>query len=510
MAERIIKRIDKATLALPTLSQTDSPYKRVAAYARVSTASEEQLNSVEAQKDYFEKMILQHEGWILVGVYADEGISGTSIHQRKAFLQMIEDAMAGKIDLIITKSISRFARNTVDSLNVIRQLKARNVEVFFEKENIYTLDTKGEFLITLMSSLAEEEARSLSENVKWGKRKAFADGKYSLPYKSFLGYKKGPDNLPEIVQAEAQVIRWIYYLYLTGTAPTTIAKLLMEAHIPTPANKTKWEETTIISILRNEKYYGAALLQKTFRPDYRVKKSQINQGELPRYYIENDHEPIIPKEIFDEVQRGLATRKRAGESHTLFANQIYCTKCGSAYGPRIWHSTTFRDIVWECIYSFRHGRCCRSPHLYECLIIPVFRSVVRVLLDKHLDVWMDCMDTLAHYMDITLLTENGIEKLEQTGEPGPTERTAWHLLFPRVMVYPQHKLVFHVVDGSQIRYQMRKTTPRAKRLTPYEREEVLETYHNGAPIEVLAEQYSVKIDTIRYLIKNEAKQREAK
>ena len=138
MAERIIKRIDKATLALPTLSQTDSPYKRVAAYARVSTASEEQLNSVEAQKDYFEKMILQHEGWILVGVYADEGISGTSIHQRKAFLQMIEDAMAGKIDLIITKSISRFARNTVDSLNVIRQLKARNVEVFFEKEYIET------------------------------------------------------------------------------------------------------------------------------------------------------------------------------------------------------------------------------------------------------------------------------------------------------------------------------------------------------------------------------------
>lgn len=309
MAERIIKRVDKAAMTVPSLPQPIRRYKRVAAYARVSTASDEQMNSVEAQKDYFEKMILHHENWVLAGIYADEGISGTSIRQRKAFLEMIDDAMAGKIDLIVTKSVSRFARNTVDTLNTIRQLKAIGVEVYFEKENIYTLDTKGEFLITLMSSLAEEEARSLSENVKWGKRKAFSDGRYTLPYKRFLGYKKGEDNLPEIIPTEAQIVRWIYYLYLIGTATSTISKILTQVGIPTPGNKNRWSPTTIDSILQNEKYCGAALLQKGFTVDYRTKKTKVNRGELPQYYIEHDHDPIIPKEIFDEVQNCRRSRK---------------------------------------------------------------------------------------------------------------------------------------------------------------------------------------------------------
>lgn len=388
VAERIIKRVDKAAMTVPLLPQTIRRYKRVAAYARVSTASDEQMNSVEAQKDYFEKMILHHENWVLAGIYADEGISGTSIRQRKAFLEMIDDAMARKIDLIVTKSVSRFARNTVDTLNTIRQLKAIGVEVYFEKENIYTLDTKGEFLITLMSSLAEEEARSLSENVKWGKRKAFSDGRYTLPYKRFLGYKKGTDNLPEIIPTEAQIVRWIYYLYLIGTATSTISKILTQVGIPTPGNKNRWSPTTIDSILQNEKYCGAALLQKGFTVDYRTKKTKVNRGELPQYYIEHDHDPIIPKEIFDEVQNCRRSRKRAGESHTLFANQLYCSECGSAYGPRRWHSTTQNDTVWECIYSYRNGRCCSSPHLYECLLIPIFRGMVNGLLERHSDVWV--------------------------------------------------------------------------------------------------------------------------
>ena len=503
MAERIIKRVDRATVTVPSKPQPQKLQKRVAAYARVSTASDEQMNSVEAQKDYFEKMILQHQNWICAGVYADEGISGTSLHQRKAFLRMIEDAMAGRIDLIVTKSISRFARNTVDTLNVIRQLKARGVEVFFEKENIYTLDSKGEFLITLMSSLAEEEARSLSENVKWGIRKAFSDGRYSLPYKSFLGYKKGGDDLPEIVPEEAKIVRWIYYLYLIGTAPSTISKMLMEVGIPSPENKLRWSESTIISILRNEKYHGAALLQKTFHPDYRSKKSQINRGELPRYYIENDHEPIIPKDIYDEVQKLLDARERAGESHTLFANQLYCSSCGSAYGPRIWHSTTQRENVWECIYSYRNGRVCPSPHLYESLLIPIFREIIMKLIKDHMDVWDDCMNALGRYMDVTILSEIGVEAIEQTAEPTKTERAAWQIVFPKVSVFPRNILVFQVVDSSTIRYQMRKMTPRYRRLAPYEKEEILEAYQLGESMQVLAERYGVKIDTIRSFIKKQ-------
>ena len=233
MADRIVKQV-RHRPTLPQLQKTLHE-KRVAAYARVSTDSDEQMGSVAAQKDYFEKLILEHPGWVLVGIYADEGISGTSLARREAFNRMVDDAVGGKIDLIITKSLSRFARNTVDALNVIRKLKGAGVGVYFEKENIDTLDSKGEFLITLMSSLAEEESRSISENVKWGQRKRFADGRYSLPYKQFLGYKKGEDGTPELVEEEAKIIRIIYQLFLNGYATTAIAKKLSEAGIPTPA-----------------------------------------------------------------------------------------------------------------------------------------------------------------------------------------------------------------------------------------------------------------------------------
>lgn len=209
--------------------------KRVAAYARVSTDSEEQLTSYEAQVDHYTRYIKGKDEWEFVEVYTDEGISATNTKHRDGFKRMIQDALDGKIDLILTKSVSRFARNTVDSLTTVRQLKERGVEIYFEKENIYTLDSKGELLITIMSSLAQEESRSLSENVKWGQRKRFADGKVALPYKQFLGYEKGEDALPKIVEKEAAVVRLIYSLFLEGKTPHGIAKHLTQSGIPTPA-----------------------------------------------------------------------------------------------------------------------------------------------------------------------------------------------------------------------------------------------------------------------------------
>ena len=233
MAERIVRQV-RPRSKLPSRPK-EIREKRVAAYARVSTDSDEQMGSVEAQKDYFEKLIREKPGWVLVGVYADEGISGTSLNHREAFARMIDDAMNGKIDLIVTKSLSRFARNTVDALNIIRKLKLKDVGVYFEKEDISTLDSKGEFLLTLMSSLAEEESRSISENVRWGQRKRFADGRYHMPYKQFLGYKKGANGEPELVEDEAKIIRIIYRLCLEGYTPSSIAKQLTDAKIPTPA-----------------------------------------------------------------------------------------------------------------------------------------------------------------------------------------------------------------------------------------------------------------------------------
>ncbi len=211
---------------------------RVAAYARVSTNSEEQLTSYEAQVDYYTRYIQSKpDEWDFVEVYTDEGISATNTKKRDGFNRMIADALVGKIDLIITKSISRFARNTVDTLTTVRKLKERGIDIFFEKENIHTLDAKGELLITIMSSLAQEESRSISENVTWGQRKRFADGKVSLPYKRFLGYTKGPDGLPEIVPEEAVVIRLIYRLFLYGKSPSAIATYLTDEGILTPSKK---------------------------------------------------------------------------------------------------------------------------------------------------------------------------------------------------------------------------------------------------------------------------------
>lgn len=296
--------------------------KRVAAYARVSTDQEEQQNSYEAQVEYYTRYIQSKPEWEFVEVYADEGITGTNTKRRKNFNRMIEDALAGKIDLIITKSVSRFARNTVDTLTTIRSLKDKGIGVFFEKENIDTLDSKGELLITIMGSLAQEESRSISENVTWGWRKRLADGKVSVGYSHFLGYEKGEDGNMQIVESEAEIVRQIYGLFLDGQTPSSIASLLTESHIPTPAGKEVWQGSTVKSILTNEKYKGDALLQKTFTVDFLNKKQKINEGEVPQYYVENSH---LTAEVFDLVQYELRRRKRAGR-HTsavsVFSNRL--------------------------------------------------------------------------------------------------------------------------------------------------------------------------------------------
>ena len=259
------------------LPKESTQRRRVAAYARVSTDSEEQLTSYEAQVDYYTRYIQSRPDWEFVGVYADEGISATNTKRRESFNRMVQDALDGKIDLIVTKSVSRFARNTVDSLTTVRKLKDAGVEVYFEKENIWTLDSKGELLITIMSSLAQEESRSISENVTWGQRKRFADGKVSIPYSQFLGYRKGADGLPEIVPEEAEVVRTIYRMFIEGLSSNAIARHLTQQGIPTPAGKQVWQKATVESILRNEKYKGAALLQKSFTVDFLQKKTKKKQ-----------------------------------------------------------------------------------------------------------------------------------------------------------------------------------------------------------------------------------------
>ena len=269
--ERTIRVIEPTVKIIPAAAE--NPKRRVAGYARVSTDKDEQFTSYSAQIDYYTKYICSHPDWIFVKVYTDEGITGTCTRLRPGFNAMIDDALNGKIDLIITKSISRFARNTVDSLTAIRRLKEAGCECFFEKENIYTFDTKGELLITIMSSLAQEESRSISENVTWGMRKRFADGQYAFHYSEFLGYRKGEDGAPKIDRSEARTVKRIYHMCLEGMSLYSICKKLEESGEKSPTGKGRWYYNVVRSILSNERYKGDALLQKTFSTSFLTKKN---------------------------------------------------------------------------------------------------------------------------------------------------------------------------------------------------------------------------------------------
>ena len=371
----------------PVTGKVDDTRKkrRVAGYARVSTDSDEQFTSYEAQVDYYTKFIQSNPDWEFVKVYTDEGISGLNTKNRDGFNTMIADALAGAIDLIVTKSVSRFARNTVDSLTTVRKLREHGVEVFFQKENIYTLDSKGELLITIMSSLAQEESRSISENVTWGQRKRFADGKVSMPYKRFLGYRKGPDGQPEIDPEEADIVRCIYRWFMEGQTYCAIASRLMKSGILSPGGKQKWQPNTVKSILTNEKYMGAALLQKTFTIDFLQKKIKPNEGEIPQYYVAESHPPIIDPQEWQKVQAEISRRSQYGHSKSgcasPFSGKILCGNCGSAYGSKVWHSTDqYRRVIWQCNRKYEGAHKCDTPHLTEEQIQNAFCRAINPLL----------------------------------------------------------------------------------------------------------------------------------
>ena len=281
--------------------------RKVCGYARVSTDHDEQLTSYEAQLGYYTNYIKAHDDWEFVGMYSDEGISGTNTKHRDGFKSMVRDAKAGKVDLILTKSVSRFARNTVDSLTTIRELKECGVEIYFEKENIWTMDSKGEVLITIISSLAQEESRSISENVAWGKRKGMQDGKVSVNYKRFLGYGKGMQVIPE----EAKIVKNIYRLYLEGLSEQAICNRLMEKGILSPGGKTTWHRILIKSILTNEKYKGSALLQKTFTENFLTKKHKKNNGDSRSTTSRKAMRRLLPR-IFSRKLR-MSVQEEASE-----------------------------------------------------------------------------------------------------------------------------------------------------------------------------------------------------
>lgn len=376
---------------------------RVAAYCRVSTTLEQQESSYEAQVSYYTEKIKSNPNWKLAGIYADDGKSATNTKKRDDFNAMIEDCMAGKIDMVITKSVSRFARNTVDSLQNIRKLKEKNIAVFFEKEGVNTLEGTGELLITILSSQAQEESRNLSENTRWGLVRRFENGVVSVNHNKFLGYTKDKNGELVIVPEEAELVRRIFRLYLEGNSVIQIKKTLESEGITTVTGGTKWWDSTITKMLSNEKYMGDVLQQKTYTIDFLTKKRVKNDGIVPQYYIEDDHEAIIPKELYYQVQEEKA--RRASLSKTAAARRakqeqekekskysskfalsdiMVCKECGQPYRRQIWSKYGQKIAVWRCENRLKNGtkNCRHSPTFKENILHEAIMAAINSVVEN--------------------------------------------------------------------------------------------------------------------------------
>ena len=376
---------------------------RVAAYCRVSTTLEQQETSYEAQVSYYTEKIKSNPNWKLAGIYADDGKSATNTKKRDDFNTMIEDCMAGKIDMVITKSVSRFARNTVDSLQNIRKLKEMNVAVFFEKEGVNTLEGTGELLITILSSQAQEESRNLSENTRWGLVRRFENGIVSVNHNKFLGYTKDKNSELVIVPEEADLVRRIFWLYLEGSSIIQITKILESEGITTVTGLTKWCPGVIEKMLSNEKYMGDVLQQKTYTIDFLTKKRVKNKGIVPQYYIEDDHEAIIPKELYYQVQEEKA--RRASLSKTAAARRakqekekekskysskfaltdiMVCKECGQPYRRQIWSKYGQKSAVWRCENRLKNGtkNCKHSPTFKEDVLHEAIMTAINNVVEN--------------------------------------------------------------------------------------------------------------------------------
>lgn len=388
---------------------------RVAAYCRVITDQEEQESSYEAQISYYTEKIGKNNDWQMAGIFADEGITGTQAKKRPEFLKMIRLCRQRKIDMVLTKSLSRFARNTVDSLNYIRELKALGIAVIFEKENINTLETDTEMMLTIMSCFAQAESESISKNVSWGIRQSFKNGNVPMQYARLLGYKKGDGGNAEIIPDEAEVVREIYRCYLDGMSMNLIADRLNEKGLTTKGSGSPYRKTVVQRILTNEKYTGDALLQKTYVTDCITKKTRKNNGELPMYLVKNHHEPIISRSDFNRVQEEMARRsaKRTiadkltktgqGKYSAKYAlsELLICGECGEHYRRVTWTAKGFKEIKWRCVSRIQYGKkkCHSSPTVDEQALHRAIVSAINEFCEVKDDVAKALRESITEVLD---------------------------------------------------------------------------------------------------------------
>lgn len=438
----------------------------MAAYCRVSTDQLEQLSSYEAQVNYYTNFINGHSDYEFAGIYADEGISGTNTKKREQFNKMIEACKAGEIEMIITKSISRFARNTLDTLNYVRLLKDLGIGVLFEKENINTLDSKGEVLLTILSSLAQDESRSISENSTWGIRRKFEQGKVMINHKAFLGYDKDEEGNLVIDEKEAKIVRMIYTDYLNGKSPNRMAREYNNKGIKNCRGKVNWHENTIRSILKNEKYKGDAILQKTYTVDFLTKKRIKNEGDVPQYYVEDSHEAIIEKEVWEAVQLETQRRKDYTQRHGLkrvdfgmednpMAGKIVCGHCGRYFGRRLWNANNerLRRRIWQCSrkYEVKGEINCDNKHIDDTNLQKVFVNTYNAIIenkDYFMEKWTEHLDSenvLQKYK-----AKQFINMFETAEEVIEFESELFFSLIEKMTIFGADMIIVSLLDGTEV------------------------------------------------------------
>ncbi len=423
-----VVRVIAPTITPQQKIQEQYRQKRVVAYCRVSTKQEEQLNSYETQMAYYTEKINSEPDWYFAGIFADKGITGTSVKNRTEFNKMIRLCKKGKVDMIIVKSISRFARNTVDCLQHTRMLKALGVDVYFEEQGIHSTAPGAEFYITIYGSIAQSESENISANVRWGKAQSAKEGNVPFQYKRFLGYRKGADGKPEIDPEEAVIVKFIYEQFIGGDSFGKIIARLEEEGFKSPSGKDKWTYSTIQSILSNERYKGDAILNKTYIEDCISKKIKVNNGERPKYYVENNHPAIISPVMFARAQEELARRsskpkvKQVGtkteqgkySSKYALTELLVCGECKTPYRRCTWTAKGTKKIVWRCISRLDYGKkyCHNSPTieesvLHEAIMSAIMRTAqqnadVLCTLKTHIGMGLDISDTEDTSLDIQI------------------------------------------------------------------------------------------------------------
>ena len=396
---------------------------RVAAYCRVATDGDEQLGSFESQKAYYEQKIKQNKEWVSAGIFADEAITGTKADKREGFQEMIRKCQNGEIDMILTKSISRFSRNTQDIIKYVRMLRDRNIAIVFEKENINTLDMNGEMLLTILSSLSQGEVESLSENVKMGLKMKMKRGEL-VGFNGCLGYDYHPDTKSITVnEQEAETVRFIYNMYLQGYGSSTIAKRLTEMGVKNKLGKVEWHDHGVMGIIKNEKYKGDILLGKTFTVDPISKRRLANMGEEDRYYIRDHHEPIVSREVWDKadeirlkrvkprLMENTGNRERYTRQFT-FSSMLECGYCGHKLSRRTRHqTTTTKKPVWQCMNAIKNGisSCPNCKAIDEVIIENAFVDAFQLLADNFDDV----LDSVLNTIEDVLKDDTELKRVKQ-------------------------------------------------------------------------------------------------